>query len=253
MANDNPHVNQSENIISEIERQMLAIPRDTAAIDLPERLKPLLTLIYNLDAPTQNAMLHHEIKDYFSLTNADIRAYEKQIKTLKPADEQDYSEDSETIGVVDNLIHWVQNPNDKVKFLLDIDGQMEIKETIMVDGKLRNAKQDMGSMLLPQENILNMKHDFNDSETSKKLLADIALFVYDYIELPKNKYYLIIALYIMHTYLLEKLESSPFLYMFGTPETGKSRAGKVVQSLAFRCKRETTPTGAVFYSGQHTS
>jgi hypothetical protein len=239
-------------IISDIARMLSGIPKDTAPALLSELLRPVLELALNLDEPTRMAIIYHDIKNYFNLTLPEVKSYEKLMKSFAPKEQQDeFKEDSETIGVIDNLIHWVQNPGGKVKFLMDANGQMEIKETVLIDNKPRNAKQDMRSMMLPTEDIINMKHDFNNPETAKKLLSDISLFVYDCIELPKNKYYLIIALYVLHTYLLEKLESSPFLYMYGTPETGKSRAGKTVAALAFRCKRETTPTGPVLFRSTH--
>jgi hypothetical protein len=239
-------------IISDIARMLSGIPKDTAPALLSELLRPVLELALNLDEPTRMAIIYHDIKNYFNLTLPEAKSYEKLMKSFMHKEEQiDYEDDSETIGVVDNLIHWVQNPRDKVKFLLDIDGRMEIKEIITINDKLYNAKQDMRGMLLPTEDIVNTKYDFSNSETAKKLLADIALFIYNFVELPKNKYYLIIALYVLHTYLLEKLESSPILYMYGTRETGKSRAGKAVAAIAFRCKRETTPTGAVLFRSTH--
>jgi hypothetical protein len=238
-------------IILDISRMFAAIPQDTARALLPELLRPIFDLIIDLDEPTQMAIIHHEIKNYFSLTVPEAKSYEKLLKSLIKqkdwADEPQKTGDIERLSLIDNLIHWTRNAEGKIKYLLDVDGKMEIKETVVIDGQTYEPKQDIRGFVLPDESIITENHDFNNPETGKKLLADIEQFIYDFVQLPGDKYYLILALWALHTYLLDQLESSPFLYMFGTKETGKSRAGKIMAAIGFRCKRMTNPTGPVIY------
>ena len=68
----------------------------------------------------------------------------------------------------------------------------------------------------------------------EKTFFEVENFIRSYIEMPNEEDYLILALYIFHTYMVEQSETSPMLYFHGTKESGKSRAGEVLSILAFR-------------------
>ncbi|GAJ15823.1 unnamed protein product, partial [marine sediment metagenome] len=83
------------------------------------------------------------------------------------------------------------------------------------------------------------------------LLDNVIKFIKSYLELPKEKEsnYLILGLWVFHTYIIEKIETTPLIYFYGVYETGKSRAGEVLKELGFRCETITSPTEAVLFRG----
>jgi hypothetical protein len=233
-------MNDTLNIVNRIRE----IPKDTAPAALPELLKPILKTISTLDAPTQNAILYHEIKNYFELTNNEIKAYEKHLKTLITESEH-VDEDGiekEPLSIIPGLLYWTRNKEGIIKYLTYIDDKMEIKETEVVKGKTYRPKQDF-SFLLPGEDII-YKNIINDNAA---LLKEVEKFIRSYVELPNESGYLILALWVFHTYLVEKAKATPLMYFWGQTECGKSRAGEVLTQIAYKCELTTSPTEACLF------
>jgi hypothetical protein len=65
--------------------------------------------------------------------------------------------------------------------------------------------------------------------------------------MPLDSDYLVLSMWIFHTYLIEKFNTTPILYFYGVKETGKSRAGEVLSELAFRAQRLTSLTEATLF------
>jgi len=65
--------------------------------------------------------------------------------------------------------------------------------------------------------------------------------------MPETEHYLILALWIFHTYLIEQYQTTPILYVTGVKETGKGRLGELMRELAFRGQVLTTPTEASMF------
>jgi len=82
-----------------------------------------------------------------------------------------------------------------------------------------------------------------------ELLKQVTSFIKNYVEMPSDSHYLILALWVLHTYMIDKFSSTPLLYFYGVKETGKSRAGEVLRELAFMCERLTSPTEATLFRG----
>ncbi len=81
----------------------------------------------------------------------------------------------------------------------------------------------------------------------KKLLTDIISFIKRYLEMPQDIDYLTIALWIMHSYVMEKFDTTPYLYFYGCKETGKSKAAEILHELSFFCLWITSPTEASIF------
>ncbi len=82
-----------------------------------------------------------------------------------------------------------------------------------------------------------------------QLLEEVISFIKNYIEIASDSHYLLLALWVLHTYTIDKFNSTPLLYFYGVKETGKSRAGEVLGELAFMCERLTSPTEATLFRG----
>ncbi|TET62234.1 hypothetical protein E3J48_04555 [Candidatus Aerophobetes bacterium] len=143
--------------------------------------------------------------------------------------------------LIPGLVHLVRE-NGTVKYLLKKDNKLYIEDYYKSNDKRCTPKQDL-PIKIPGPEIL--KEPTNVDYI--KLLDEIISFLKSYIELPCPSHYLILALWILHTYLIEKFNTTPILCFYGVKETGKSRAGEVLGELAFRCEILTSPTEATLF------
>ena len=143
-------------------------------------------------------------------------------------------------NLIDGLIHWVVTPKCEIGYLVNHNGVMEILENITIDGITYRPKQDM-PFDLPNEAILFYNYPYEPA----KLLKDVELYLYNHVEMPDDKphHYLILALWILHTYMMEHFTASPIMYAHGQKECGKSRLGTILSHLAYRSLFLTNMTG----------
>jgi len=151
----------------------------------------------------------------------------------------------ETKTLIPDLIHLVID-NEKVKYLLKNENGLYVQENYVVDDIIYTPKQNL-PIKMPSIDILEEPTDIKWNE----LLEEVLSFIKNYLELPSDTDYLLLALWIFHTYLIEKFNETPILYFYGVKETGKTRAGEVLQELAFRCERLTSPTEATLFRSAH--
>ena len=163
----------------------------------------------------------------------------KEEKSKKKAKKTRVKEETKTL--IPGLIHLVREDG-KVKYLLGDVNNLKIKETYLTNETIYRPKQNL-PIKMPGNDILQEETDIDWQE----LLDEIILFIYDYLELPDDSGYLLMALWVLHTYLVEKFNKTPLMYFYGVKETGKSRAGEVLEELAFRCERLTSPTEATLF------
>ena len=192
-----------------------------------------------------------DISDYFEqgATVEDFKALQPSIFTLpiqsvidailKPEKEED--DTITTKSIVPGLIHWTRNDKDEIKYLFEDNNALKVCPTF----DNHRPKPNMAKFIftLPHESIITRKYDPNTA----LLLADIIAFIRDFVELPEDKYYLIPALWVLHSYLMEKQNTSPIMYFHGLKASGKTRAGKVLAELAFRAYFLTSPREASMF------
>jgi len=147
-----------------------------------------------------------------------------------------------TKTLIPDLIHLVKEDG-KAVYLLQREGNFYIEETFTGEnGIIYQPKSDLPIYYCGAD-ILEESREVNYSF----LLKDIIKFIKEYLELPEDKGYLLLALWVFHTYIIEKFETTPILYFQGVKETGKTRAGEVLGELAFKCERLTSPTEATLF------
>ena len=146
-----------------------------------------------------------------------------------------------TKSIVPNLIHLV-GEDDKTKYLFCNKGQWHIEEYIVKDNRRYSPKQNLPIKIL-NPNILKRSFDLDIS----RLATEIDAFIKSYLEMPFDSDYLILSMWVFHTYIIEKFNTTPILYFYGVKETGKSRAGEVLSELAFRAQRLTSLTEATLF------
>ena len=163
-------------------------------------------------------------------------------KEVAPEPEDKKQKGIKTKTLIPGLIHLVKEDG-KVSYLLQNEGKFYIEDTYAgEDGIICKPKGDL-PICYCELDILEEPREINYSF----LLNDIIKFIKEYLELPEDKGYLILALWVFHTYLMEKFDTTPIIYFYGLKETGKTRAGEVLGELAYKCERLTSPTEATLF------
>ena len=143
--------------------------------------------------------------------------------------------------IIPNLIHLVRDQG-RTKYLLCKNNQFVIEDYFIEEDKRYSPKQNLPIKML---NPSILKRSFNLD--TAQLVTEIDCFIKSYLEMPLDSDYLVLALWVFHTYLIEKFNTTPILYFYGVKETGKSRAGEVLSELAFRTQRLTSLTEATLF------
>jgi len=146
-----------------------------------------------------------------------------------------------TKSIVPNLIHLVAEDG-RTKYLFCKKGQWLIEEYFIKDGKRYSPKQNLPIKIL-DANIINQSLKIDIT----RLATEINAFIKSYLEMPLDSDYLILTMWVFHTYIIEKFNTTPILYFYGVKETGKLRAGEVLSELAFRAQRLTSLTEATLF------
>lgn len=164
--------------------------------------------------------------------------YKNQGKTKRS------SKNVKTKTMIPDLVHHVclKKISDEVCYLVNNNGKIEIHPTVQIKGQVYRPKQDIPFTCLDNE-ILEV-----EPADSVEVLYRTEQFLRSFIELPYEQLYLIVALYIGHTYFVdEHFDVTPILNVYGVKETGKTRLGELVALTAYRGERCTSPTEATFF------
>ncbi|MBA7497244.1 hypothetical protein ES702_07856 [subsurface metagenome] len=147
----------------------------------------------------------------------------------------------ETKTLIPGLIHLIKD-DDVVKYLLKDGKGLKIVGEYKTDKGIYTPYQDL-PMEYPNKDVL----DLSISQDWQKLLDEVIRFIKSYVEMPSENDYLYLALWVFHTYLIEKFGVTPLLYFYGVHVTGKTRAGEVLSKIGFRVERLTAPTEATLF------
>jgi len=175
------------------------------------------------------------------------RELQKKVDLLNTLFEKEKPEEKKekktgTKTLIPDLIHLVDNEG-TIKYLIQKEGNLIIEETYTdKEGYTWKPKQDLPIYYIKPD-ILEESREFDYSH----LLKDVIRFIKSYLELPEESGYLILALWVFHTYLIEKFNVTPIIYSYGLMETGKTRTGEVMKEIAYRCETMTSPTEATLF------
>jgi hypothetical protein len=119
-----------------------------------------------------------------------------------------------------------------VEFLVLEEGNLVTHSQVVVDGTTYvPPPADAIQWLLPQAS--NAIASFTQDSD-----RDIYFSVKDHLrsvsQLPTEGHYCLLALWVVHTYLLERFSYSPYLLLWAVPERGKSRTAKAATCVAYR-------------------
>jgi len=217
--------------------------------DLPldERTSFVSTIPYNISALQKEVQktVIDELSISGILIRRDLQKRVNEINDLfkkEEAPEEKKQKKTCTKTLIPGLIHLIKEDG-KAGYLLQREGRFYIEEIFTGEnGIIYKPKSDLPIYYCGVD-ILEESREVNYSF----LLKDIIKYIKKYLELPEGKGYLILALWVFHTYIIEKFETTPILYFKGVKETGKTRAGEVLGELAYKCERLTSPTEATLF------
>jgi len=210
------------------------IPANAAKTELPDLLKGALQELAARNPASAEAYLDL-LKARFKLKREEVAAYRKMVKEIHPvsnrkADQPDSSERTYT-AVFDGLVDLVQHEGEPA-FLVSEDGKLRILTTVEQDGRrLVPPPREQIPWLLPRgAEVLRWVNEDSDSQ----LYDDLVAYHRAVSELPSEACYEFIAIWDLHTYLLEGMHYSPELCFLAVPERGKTRTGEAIIHVAYR-------------------
>lgn len=148
------------------------------------------------------------------------------IKAAKKEDEPEF------LAYFNGLIDLVLDDQDKVAYMVKENGNL-----VLIYEREENGKKYVPptrehiKWLLPKATAV-LSHYQND--TDAQLFNDLVVFHISISEMPDAHHYKILAAYDMHTYLMEKFEYSPVIWLYAIPERGKTRTGKAIMYVSYR-------------------
>jgi hypothetical protein len=117
-------------------------------------------------------------------------------------------------------------------FLMLEGGELEVKTRIDDDGvSLSPPPREALKWFLPRAEEV-IRHYKQDSD--RQLYYSLVEYFKSISELPSESHYHLLATWSFHTYLCEKSQYSPILWLFAIPERGKTRTGKACVYVARR-------------------
>lgn len=124
-------------------------------------------------------------------------------------------------------------------FLINEDGVPHVLSQVELGGKLFIPPPiDQFPWLLPRaEEVIkyhNQTKETGEEITDLQLFEDLITYHKGISELPSEFYYVLLAAWVMHTYLMESFHYSPILLFYAVPERGKSRTGKGLIHVSYR-------------------
>ncbi|GAI17813.1 unnamed protein product, partial [marine sediment metagenome] len=158
----------------------------------------------------------------------ELKSRVKKVSHLLKKQKESVEEEKEEKGPIlktflPGLIHLIDDNGVKKYLLKSEDDKLVAAETWTGEGgQVYKPRQDL-PIGYASPAVLTLDQDI----TWSNLLKDIERYIKKHLELPGKIYYLIFGLWIMHTYLIEETDITPYLYYTGLKGTGKSRAGQI--------------------------
>ena len=216
----------------------LSLPEKTRFIDtIPNQISALEESIQNTVIEELSRVGIFKKGDLVKKVKLWNELYKKE-----EAPEEKKQKKTGTKTLISGLIHLIKEGG-KTVYLLQNEEKFYIEETFTGEnGIIYKPKSDLPIYYCGTD-ILEESREVDYSF----LLKDIIKFIKKYLELPDDKGYLLLALWVFHTYIIDKFDTTPILYFKGVKETGKTRAGEVLGELAYKCERLTSPTEATLF------
>ena len=261
---DKTAVNLSEDPLSLFETKIKAIPADTPALKLPQLLEPLIKGNDRLNLIQADALLKHTIKGHFSLTNDDLKSYERLLESYrkKPMD-NDVKKSLTRLELLEilnheeanRIIHPAQDYSDGIMtFSVRVKGDIFL---ITSDKRLFSLKEaQKEGFILKHESVditrfstkaiglfLEGKYEISIPDLYKKVYAYIKRFIC----FPDEAYLHYAVLWVMGTYVFMLFRYYPYVWLNAEKGSGKTLLMEILSAIAFNAELITNPTESVIF------
>jgi len=134
-------------------------------------------------------------------------------------------------AVFDGLVDVVEADGKPAFLVMGSDGPRVAAEADVGGERVVAPQRNTMPWLLPRGDEVLRHYDADDDQ---RLYADLVAYHRAVSTLPDPAIYGLLALWDMHTYLLERFHYSPIVCLYGVPERGKTRTGKAMVHVAYR-------------------
>jgi len=219
-----------------IEYEISLIPEDTKKIDLHRKLEPIFQRISKRPRIQQEALLKEDIQKRFKLLNKDIDECRKIIRSNETKDineKPQFQSKKKYKAIFPGLVDLVEYKGQPA-YLIKQGEEFLIKQNFSIEGETYfPPPKDQLPFLLPVgERVMEIIHDHR--ETDQRLYKDLFELTKRNAELPSEEHYHLLALWVLHTYLMENFNYSPQMCFFSLEGRGKSRTGMTLIYTAYR-------------------
>ena len=206
-------------------------------IRLSEILSPLKEKMARMSQDKVSAYLEY-LKNALDVKSDFILGIKKEISTIIKRNSKISKSQDDLAGaakysaIFTRLVEVVVDEGGKPVFLTQNDGSLEVVDVIDNDGEQYDPPpaKSMKWLLARADEVI--KH--YDSDADATLYYDLVAYLKNISELPSENHYHLLAVWVFHTYLFEKAEYSPIIWLYAIPERGKSRTGKGCMYVARR-------------------
>jgi DNA primase catalytic core len=192
-------------------------------IRLSDRLGPIKSKLVAMPQSRAEGYLEY-LKKELKVKASFINSIRKEIfKESKSNGKEKENQKIQYTANLPGLVEIVQT-DDGPAFLILKDHELTVVNSIE-DAESTHVPPPAESMkwLLPRADYVL---DAYKTDKDKTLFYDLVDYHKGISELPSEDHYYLLALWDLHTYLFEKSEYSPYLWLYAIPERGKSRTGK---------------------------
>jgi hypothetical protein len=132
----------------------------------------------------------------------------------------------------DGLVEIVSDDTGGPKFLIKDGDSLVVKDRYEMPKCVYLPPPSQAIVWTPPRVNNVMNHITADSD--QQLFTDLVEYHKGISELPDENYYRFLAAWDMHTYLMEKFEYSPIIWLHAIPARGKSRTAKGITYVSWR-------------------
>ncbi|MEE9238247.1 MAG: hypothetical protein V3U58_01660, partial [Thermodesulfobacteriota bacterium] len=208
-----------------------------AALERESDCKEVLKLIARLEGNTDKDIWLNKLLAKHKPQGVTLKSLKKDLERIEkkqaateavnivPAAELEEVMTAQFEGLVDLAEH-----EGKVVFLVKTEDKVEVVDHVVRDGVrfIPPPKEQIPFMLPRVDEVLK----YYGSDSDSKLYDDLVLYHKRISELPElpesgdGEYYHLLATWVLHTYCLEMVQYSPYIWLYAIPVRGKSRTGK---------------------------
>jgi hypothetical protein len=236
IPDDYAGVNDEQRIVEEID-SLPELTSDSNVLCFEEHKNKLMARIAKVENESVKDFLLTRFYKKVKKTGIKRKSLQNEMAAFSPFDsgpEEKIEPKALFPELVDIIAGTDTSGNDIASYLIcDSTGQLSVQDTAVIGGqKVCPSESEYIPWQLPREDeVIKYYHSDNDVV----LFEDIMSFFKNIVsEMPDVRLYILIAAWIMLSYLSDRVQYLPCLWFYAVFERGKSRTGKAITYMAYR-------------------